>query len=73
MDNVPKDINEYLRLYAGEMAERIAQNFPPLYRPGDPIPAEIERLRRKPYPRANGCDLRCRETVGRRSIGRRRG
>jgi len=50
MDNLPKDINEYLRLYAGEMAERIAQHFPPLYRPGDPIPAEIDRLRRKPYP-----------------------
>jgi hypothetical protein len=50
MEKQPKDINEYLRLYAGEMADRIAQHFPPLYRAGDPVPAEIERLRRKPYP-----------------------
>ncbi len=50
MENLPRDTSEYLRLYAGEMAERISQQFPPLYRPGDPIGPEIERLRRKPYP-----------------------
>ena len=47
---MPKDLNEYLRLYASEMADRIMEQFPPLYRPGDPIAPEIERLRRKPYP-----------------------
>src|SRR6266568_2080580 len=35
MENLPRDTSEYLRLYAGEMAERISQQFPPLYRPGD--------------------------------------
>lgn len=47
---MPKDLNDYLRLYASEMADRIIEQFPPLYRPGDPIAPEIERLRRKPYP-----------------------
>jgi hypothetical protein len=50
METLPRDISEYLRLYAGEMAERIIEQFPPLYRPEDPVPAAIERLRRKPYP-----------------------
>lgn len=50
METLPKDLNEYLRLYGSEIADRIAQQFPPLYQPGDPIPPEVERLRRKPYP-----------------------
>jgi hypothetical protein len=47
---MPNDIKDYLQLYAGEIANRLMERFPPLFRPGDPIPPEIERLRRKPYP-----------------------
>jgi hypothetical protein len=50
METLPKDISEYLRLYANEMTERIVQQFPPLYQPGDPIWPSVERLRRRPYP-----------------------
>jgi superfamily II DNA or RNA helicase len=50
METLPKDLNEYLRLHGNEIADRIAQVFPPLYQPGDPIHREVERLRRKPYP-----------------------
>ena len=57
MENLPRDTSEYLRLYAGEMAERISQQFPPLYRPGDPIGPEIERLRRRPYPAQPGAGI----------------
>src|SRR5581483_4172421 len=50
METLPKDLSEYLRLHGSEIADRIAQVFPPLYQPGEPIHPEVERLRRKPYP-----------------------
>jgi superfamily II DNA or RNA helicase len=50
METRPEDLNEYLRFHGNEIADRIAQQFPPLYQPGDLITAEVDRLRRKPYP-----------------------
>jgi Helicase conserved C-terminal domain len=49
MDSLPTDTNEYLRMYAGELGERILRQFPPLYQPGDPVLPGLDELRRKPY------------------------
>src|ERR1700693_2171616 len=50
MSIVPTNINNYLRQFAYQLEERILQQFPPLRQPGEPLPAELARLRRTPYP-----------------------
>ena len=50
MSIVPTNINNYLRQFAYQLEERILQQFPPLLQPGEPLPAELARLRRTPYP-----------------------
>ena len=50
MSVVPKNIGDYLRQFANQLEEKILQQFPPLHQPGEPLPPELARLRRKPYP-----------------------
>src|SRR5713226_2425320 len=50
MSIVPTNINNYLRQFAYQLEERILQQFPPLHQPGEPLPVELARLRRTPYP-----------------------
>ncbi|MCZ2154478.1 MAG: hypothetical protein LC114_11360 [Bryobacterales bacterium] len=44
------DISTYLRTFAHQLEERILEQFPPLHQISEPMPAELDRLRRKPYP-----------------------
>ena len=46
---LPKDINEYLRVRASELAERILRTFPPLHGIDDPESPLIGTLLRKPF------------------------
>jgi hypothetical protein len=46
---LPNDINEYLRLRASELAERILRTFPPLHGIDDPESPLIGTLLRKPF------------------------
>lgn len=50
MHTHPTNINDYLRQFAAQLEERILQQFPPLHRPDEPLPRELARLRRTPYP-----------------------
>ena len=50
MSIVPKDIATYLRQFAPLLEDRILKQFPPLHEPGTPLPPELTRLRRIPYP-----------------------
>jgi len=50
MSIVPKNIGDYLRQFANQLEEKILQQFPPLHQPGEPLPPELARLRRRPYP-----------------------
>src|SRR6202158_1460473 len=50
MSIVPTNLNNYLRQFAHQLEERILQQFPPLHQPGEPLPVELARLRRTPYP-----------------------
>ena len=50
MSIVPKDIAGYLRQFAPLLEDRILKQFPPLHEPGTPLPLELRRLRRTPYP-----------------------
>ena len=50
MGTIPKDIATYLRQFAPLLEDRILKQFPPLHEPGSPLPAELRRLRRTPYP-----------------------
>ncbi len=50
MSIVPKDIATYLRQFAPLLEDRILKQFPPLHEPGMPLPPELRRLRRTPYP-----------------------
>lgn len=50
MGTIPKDIATYLRQFAPLLEDRILEQFPPLHEPGAPLPAELRRLRRTPYP-----------------------
>ena len=47
---LPKDINEYLRARASELAERILRTYPPLHGVDDPGSPLIDHLLRKPFP-----------------------
>ena len=46
---LPKDINEYLRVRASELAERILRTFPPLHGIDDPESPLVGTLLRKPF------------------------
>src|ERR1700730_2590732 len=45
-----KDINEYLRARASELAERILRTYPPLHGVDDPGSSLIDHLLRMPFP-----------------------
>ena len=47
---LPKDINEYLRARASELADRILRTYPPLHGVDDPASPLIGHLLRKPFP-----------------------
>jgi len=47
---LPKDLNEYLRARASELADRILRTYPPLHGIGDPASPLIGHLLRKPFP-----------------------
>jgi hypothetical protein len=47
---LPKDISEYLRANASELAARILRSFPPLQGVDDPESPLVEQLRRTPFP-----------------------
>ncbi len=47
---LPKDLNEYLRARASELAERILRTYPPLHGIDDPASPLIGHLLRKPFP-----------------------
>ncbi|MGB2889411.1 MAG: helicase-related protein [Candidatus Acidiferrales bacterium] len=47
---LPKDINEYLRARASELAERILRAYPPLHGVDDSASPLIGQLLRKPFP-----------------------
>ena len=48
--SVPADMNEYLRGFGRELADRILQSFPPLQSADDPVSPLLSQLLRKPYP-----------------------
>ncbi len=43
-------IATYLRRFAHQLEDRILKQFPPLHQPEDPLPPDLRRLRRTPYP-----------------------
>ena len=47
---LPKDLNEYLRARASELADRILRTYPPLHGIGDPASPLISHLLRRPFP-----------------------
>ncbi|MCP5110525.1 MAG: hypothetical protein GY953_06780, partial [bacterium] len=49
-ETIPTSIAEYLRQFAGELEDRILQQFPPLYNPNDPVWPGLQQLKRRPYP-----------------------
>lgn len=44
------DISTYLRMYGGELGERVLAQFPPLHSPSDPVWPSLHKLKRKPFP-----------------------
>ena len=48
--SVPADMNEYLRGFGRELADRILQSFPPLQSADGPASPLLSQLLRKPYP-----------------------
>ena len=47
---VPNSIHDYLRMFAGELGERILQSFPALHNAHDPVSPRLATLLRKPFP-----------------------
>jgi hypothetical protein len=48
--SVPNSIHDYLRMFAGELGERILQSFPALYSAHDPVSPRLATLLRTPFP-----------------------
>jgi len=48
--SIPADMNEYLRGFGRELADRILQSFPPLQSADGPVSPLLSQLLRKPYP-----------------------
>ena len=47
---IPDSIQTYLRMFAGELGERILQCYPALHRAQDPVSPRLATLLRKPFP-----------------------
>jgi hypothetical protein len=47
---IPADMNEYLRRFGQDLADRILQSFPPLQGADDPLSPLLGQLLREPYP-----------------------
>ena len=47
---VPNSMQDYLRMFAGELGERILQSFPALHNAHDPVSPRLATLLRKPFP-----------------------
>jgi len=48
--SIPADLNDYLRAFGQELANRILQSFPPLQGADDPLSPLLGQLLRQPYP-----------------------
>jgi len=48
-ETISTSIADYLRQFAGELEDRILQQFPPLHNPNDPVWPGLRQLKRKPY------------------------
>jgi hypothetical protein len=48
--SVPNSIQDYLRMFAGELGGRILQSFPALHNAHDPVSPRLATLLRKPFP-----------------------
>ena len=48
--SVPNSLQDYLRMFAGELGERILQIFPALHSATDPVSPRLVTLLRKPFP-----------------------
>ncbi|MFN7640380.1 MAG: helicase-related protein [bacterium] len=46
----PDCIHSYLRLYGGELGERVLSQFPALHQPADPAWPALSQLKRRPFP-----------------------
>ena len=46
----PDCIHSYLRLYGGELGERVLTQFPALHQPADPAWPALSLLKRRPFP-----------------------
>jgi hypothetical protein len=47
---VPESIHDYLRMFAGELGERILQTYPALHSAHDTVSPRLATLLRKPFP-----------------------
>src|SRR5260370_30790584 len=47
---VPESIHDYLRMFAGELGERILQTYPALHSAHDAVSPRLATLLRKPFP-----------------------
>ncbi len=47
---VPNSMQDYLRMFAGELGERILQSFPALHNAHDPVSPRLATLLRRPFP-----------------------
>ena len=48
--SVPESIHDYLRMFAGELGERILHCYPALQKADDPLSPRLTTLLRKPFP-----------------------
>lgn len=48
--SVPTSMHDYLRMFAGELGERILQSYPALQKADDPLSPRLATLLRKPFP-----------------------
>ena len=47
---VPNSMQDYLRMFAGELGNRILESFPALHNAHDPVSPRLATLLRKPFP-----------------------
>ena len=55
--SVPNSIHDYLRMFAGELGERILQSFPALHNAHDPVSPRLATLLRKLFPAQAGAAM----------------
>jgi hypothetical protein len=48
--SAPTSMHDYLRMFAGELGERILQSYPALQKADDPLSPRLATLLRKPFP-----------------------